>query len=171
MTDYPEVSPIEELLDGLYTNEIAIHGIKKHATVGTIALQGILPNCPDTNSPASFWTSGTRIFFSGDPELDGSTYDTSFFHYAHSASQDPSQKIMSMALATKSDLMDIDSGLMSEDFDKGYFAVKTTVPPSRMRLITVQEAVEGMSKTEARKSIERNMIDCLLRTVIEDYNP
>ncbi len=163
ITGYESIAELDRLMDSLAEQGIAMHGIRTEQSIGKIAVNGILPNCPDVYPPASFWTSGRRIFFSNSNENPVNTFDTSFFHWSHSKNTRMNTTVMNFALSTKAAIQEIDPDLDDHAFSSGYFTVRRTVPPDDLQLVSViLKKNESLSSRENGQLIERKALRKLL---------
>lgn len=167
-TGFENQADIEQLLNGFASQQIAVHGIRKEASIDRVAETGVEPNCPDVYPTGSFWTSGNRVFFSGDPEDPMSTFDTSFFHYAHAKSRQSDKITMAAALTTREAIQSAMSDWNDRQFDSGYFALHKTMPPDKLHLVVVQN--ERLDGTEIPRIntilIQHRMLSALVNVAV-----
>ena len=82
--------------------ELAFHGVKKFQLVEPILDEGIKPLTPEGGN-ISMWSGGSSLF--GRPRNAFGTFDTSFFHYAHSYAPDlPGVSVMSLVVTSRQEL-------------------------------------------------------------------
>lgn len=163
ITEHDSPEELELLLKHFFKQEVAMHGIHDERSIGNIAVHGVWPNCPDVTPQASFWTSRERMFFSGDPVVDGNTLDTSFFHWAHSRSIEPNVQVMSLALTNKDVLRSHVENFSEARFDSGYFTVDSIVPSDQIQLVTVRQPTNALrTPRQNGQTIERAMLHQLV---------
>lgn len=73
------------------------HGVSRWDKAQLVMQEGIKPLSPEMGG-ISQWKTGSAVFW------DGTTYDTPFFHYAHSYSQEPCISRMVLVAARHRDL-------------------------------------------------------------------
>lgn len=142
-----------QVIAAFHERGIIAHGIKRAASVGTVAVHGVLNNCPDGGKMQSYWTSGRRVFLSeGTPYTPMRTFDTTFFHYA----------VGGIALTSIDELRNI--GIApSGPTDHATITIDHPVPVSAIDLILVPSIAlaENMSDASARahrQQLERSLI-------------
>lgn len=177
--DYPNLSLISEIIGGditpariqkvIYLSNkegFLVHGIKDYANLSGIRQNGISPLSPE-GGYVSYWTSGARIFTSSS---QGAlmTYDTSFFHYGHTYSQDLRFSHMLMAVARIGDL----KSLGQVDFlPDSLVILNFPVPRSDLSLMRVVLDREGTDFTprEYGRMMEKGMFELMEELFRQGY--
>ena len=150
------------------------HGIKRNADFRGVHDNGILPLTPEgaSSDGNSFWCSGARTFSSGGIGRGLDTYDTAFFHYAHSFDPRGPVMYMTMEVAKWDDIpRDATSG---KQFEKdGYITLAGNVPRDKIELLRVEADLEGMNMIPREKArhVEKMLLEQMVRTVQQGYTP
>lgn len=111
------------------------HGIKTSDLYDKIKVEGVRPMTPEGEF-ISCWTSGTRIFLADETLREGSTYDSTFFHYSHSYDPEIKDKsFMTIAITNKDQFSQLGAGFADEFHPNQMVSIKTQVPPQRMMLL------------------------------------
>lgn len=165
ITGFTDAPKCEQLLRGITDSEIAMHGIRRVASVDSVLQKGVMPNCPDTTPPSSFWNSRLKVFFS-DGSTMRDTSDTSFFQYAHTATPTAGTLLMTAALTNKQVIKDTMPRWDEQSFYGGYFSLVEPLAPRNFQLVSVEaRRLTGLTARENGQLIERKMITALLSVV------
>ncbi len=149
---------------------IVFHGIKKENRIAQVAEKGILPLTPEgRNGGASFWTAHKRIFMSFVDARGIQTFDTSFFHYGHSQTDDKGYSVMALALTSPDRLQGTPAKITEDDFKRGYVQIHNTVPPDALDLLVVNRDTDTTrSSRENGQAIEADMLELVHKKLTED---
>ncbi|MBS3143910.1 hypothetical protein J4446_03500 [Candidatus Woesearchaeota archaeon] len=85
---------VKEIISISNNEKYIFHGIKNNKCFYRINIEGIKPLSPE-GGKGSYWSSGKRLF--GSETSVFSTYDTTFFHYAHT-NESENKSLMSLAI-------------------------------------------------------------------------
>lgn len=109
------------------------HGIKSQKSVESIMRRGIEPLTPEEGY-ASCWSTGLRLFINSDtvPITNMHTYNTPFFHYAHSDS-DVGYSRMQLAITDKHALKA--SGIKINWLSNAHINIPEVVKPESFTLL------------------------------------
>ncbi len=151
-----DVTP-ERIARVIYLSNIEgylFHGIKRCTDLERIKKEGILPKTPE-GGMVSWWTTGSRIFWSSPGPLRG--YDTTFFHYGYSG-----EESMNIAVANRHVLDKLGRISFKSDSD---VTINFPVPPEAIHILQVVEktAVSAQAlEQEMFKLIEKTLATELL---------
>jgi len=167
-----DVTPgmIAKVINTANQEGFAIHGVSNYSALSGVFEDGVAPLTPEGGFGAqSFWTSGIRMFSnSNNADADGGmiTYDTTFFHYAHTSAQSPKNKaIMTMAITKLDDL----SGEMSGR-SRGYITYAGAVPRDNMHLVQVViDTGKLPSNRKTAQFAEQEMLKAMLGIMKGQY--
>jgi len=137
----PEITPerVKRVIDISNQEGHLFHGIKRYSSLDSIKQSGILPLTPE-GGPASYWTSGFRVFGASLNPSPLNTYDTTFFHYAHSSDPSDEKIRMLIALTNTKELGRL--GLNTKTISQNaYIAIRIPIPRSSIILLSVEEKV------------------------------
>lgn len=163
-----DVTPerVRRVVERLNSGKQLVHGIFRGQALSRIEREGIRPITPE-GGYVSDWTTGMRVF--GHPEARGPIakggYDTSFFHYAHTHSEELGDVQMSMAM-TNADLL--------QEMGAVYFMKNSMVelpfpvPREKMALLLV-EIQGGRRDQTSRQTLEQTMFGLLEEVLEKSY--
>lgn len=132
-----------DVIENIDTKGYLVHGIKDETDYGDVKEHGILPLTPEGvhiggGGSGSFWTSGVRVFHEGKENFTGmSTYDTSFFHWAHARNTPPETSIMNLALTSIDRLRRAGVYIPPSEQKSGYLSISAPIPASDLALLKV----------------------------------
>lgn len=145
---------------------IVFHGIKHSSRLPSIEQSGILPLTPE-GGQVSFWTSGKRIFGSLTGGGGINTYDSTFFHYAHSRER---KSTMNIAVINVGLIQDATHITFSPDT---VLQIKSELPRDVIQLLEVDLSIPGdtpINKT-AVHALGQEMFILLERMLNGEYEP
>ncbi len=166
-----DVSPdiVREVIESSNAEGYMFHGVKDDRLYNAVLGDGVKPLTPE-GGYASFWTSGHRLFSHGKYVLR--TYDTSFFHYAHSGHTEKGRSSMTLAIAKQSDLEE--ACLVNCSFEQdGYIKIPRRVPRELLHIIRIEiEYVGGKGTARQRaQEKERVLLYALHEVLTTGYEP
>ncbi len=162
-------SLVKEVIDISNKETYIFHGIKGNESFSIINKEGVCPLTPE-GGYVSFWASGKKIFGEIlDEKL--STYDTPFFHYAHSNDSSEDFIFMNMAIAKYSDLEE--RSLVEKKFEEdGYLTISQTIPRNLIHLFRAElEVYKNKNVLRENSQIaERILLKQIHNALIENYS-
>lgn len=164
-----DVTPgrVRRVIERLNSGKHLVHGIFRDPALSRIEREGIRPITPE-GGYVSDWTTGTRVF--GHPEAHGPIakggYDTSFFHYAHTPSNELGHTHMSIAMT---------NGDLFKEVGEVYFMKNSMVelpfpvPREKMALLLVEMKGGGKDDRTSRQRLEQTMFGLLEEVLEKSY--
>jgi hypothetical protein len=138
----PEITPerVRRVIDISNQEGHLFHGIKRYSSLDSIKQSGILPFTPE-GGPASYWTSGFRVFGVSLNPSPLNMYDTTFFDYAHSFDPSDEKIRMLIALTNTKELGRLGLDTKKTILSNAYIAIGIPIPRSSIILLSVEEKV------------------------------
>ena len=165
-----EVSPdvVREVIERSNSKGYLFHGIKSNRCYEDVLNEGIKPLTPE-GGYVSFWTSGSRLFSLGRGAL--ATFDTTFFHNAHSHNTSLGEGYVTLAIAKYSDLEE--ALLVDKPFrPDSCMKISLTVPRELIQVIRIEIDYSGKGTSREKGQVqERLLLAELHRVLKEDYEP
>lgn len=150
----------------LLNNHHLVHGIKDHSHLARIQTQGILPLTPE-GGQVSFWTTREGVFGYLTSKGELQTYDTSFFHYAHSANPPSNRVVMNLAITNRHLL-----NLHHITHQPGsYCTINHPVPRHAIALIQVSIPRQALPARQLGQLVEQQLFLALESALIHGYTP
>jgi len=171
---------VQEVIENMTLKGYLVHGVKDEEDYEKVRDEGIAPLTPEgtgvtaggdveTQKQGSFWTSGVRVFHSGEEDISGwATYDTSFFHWAHSRGGHEGSTRMNLALVSMDRIRKNHPEFRIDPRSSEYTKLNFPVPRDQIILLRVV-VNHGATKLSARaygKIAEQKMF-ALLEEALE----
>lgn len=151
---------VAEIVDRANAYRLLFRGIRSERRVPQARTEGIAPVSPE-GGDVSYWSTGSRVFLSGDGEGSGlATYGTTFFHYAHNRAG------MAIVVAGQGALAQ--RGITVDWRPDDDVTIGKVVPPGAFVLAEV--GYPAGERQEALAAVQRGMMGELLR-VVRSYEP
>ena len=125
-----------------------------------------IKNLTPEGGNVSYWTSGSRVFNNGTPGAYG-TFDTTFFHWAHT--NDTQQDKMKMQLAiSKRDTLRAKKLPTKEIESDGYITLPESIPRDAICIIEIEADIyPNQGNRETAQLLEQELFRTIESAMLE----